>query len=326
MVARRTFGGVVLVLGPESLQAERAVAEVLRAAAAEDPATSVVRLQGAGLERGALLEATGGSLFASSSAVVIEQLSETPQELFDDIAALAEQPIPELCLILVHSGIVKGKALLDRLRRAKVEQVDCPAIKTWELPQFVVNEARRQRGQLDPTTAAVLVDAIGSDPRSLSAAVGQLLADTTDGVITQTAVSRYFGGRAEVTSFAVADDTMMGNVEGALGKLRWAVSTGVAPVLVTSALAGSLRNLGKYLEVRDGRQRDADLARVIGVPPWKVKDLTRQSRDWTSAGVAGALQDVARADAQVKGAGGDPGYALEQAVLRVIGHRGRRGR
>lgn len=324
MASRGVFGGVALVFGPESLLADRAVAELVRAARAEDPTTSVVRLQGAGLERGALAEATGGSLFATSSTVVVEQLAETPQELFDDLVALAEHPIPELCLVLVHNGGVKGKGLLDRLRKAKVDQHECPAFKNWELPQFVITEARRQRGQIDPTTAALLVDAVGSDARSLSAAVGQLLSDTTDGVITQTAVGRYFGGRAEVTSFAVADDTMMGNLEGALGKLRWAVSTGVAPVLVTSALAASLRNLGKYLDVRDTRQRDADLARVIGLPPWKLKDLTRQARDWTSGGVAAALQDVAVADAQIKGAGGDPGYALEKVVLRVIGHRGRR--
>ena len=81
-------------------------------------------------------------------------------------------------------------------------------------------------------------------------------------MLTEAAVRRYFGGRAEVTSFAVADDALSGRVDGALGKLRWALSTGVAPVLITSALSNNLRSLGKYLDGRDARLRDADLARV----------------------------------------------------------------
>ena len=95
------------------------------------------------------------------------------------------------------------------------------------------------------------------------------------------------------------------------------------PVLITSALSNNLRSLGKYLDGRDSRLRDAELARVIGVPPWKLKDLSRLSRDWKPQAVAQAIQVVAVADAQIKGAASDPGFALEQAVLKVIGCRGR---
>lgn len=319
------FGRTVLIVGPESLLAERAVNALVNLAQREDPTVGVRRLEAAELNRGSLAEACGGSLFAAASAVVIDHLSECPADLFDDLVALAAQHIPELCLVLVHNGSAKGKGLVDRLTKAGVEVTECPAVKAWELPQFVATEARRGRGSIDQPTAAFLVEAVGSDLRSLAAAVGQLLADQGDNAtITQAAVRRYFGGRAEVTSFSVADDVLQGNVEGALGKLRWALSTGVAPVLVTSALAAALRNLGKYLDVRDVRQRDVDLARTLGVPPWKIKDLSRQARDWTPAGVARGLQAVALADAQVKGASGDPGFALERAVLSVIGSRGRR--
>ena len=91
-----------------------------------------------------------------------------------------------------------------------------------------------------------------------------------------------------------------------------------------SALASSLRGLGKYLTASDSRMRDQELARIVGVPPWKLKDLARLSRDWSSAGVAKWLQAVAVADAQIKGAGSDPAYALERLVLTLTRLRGRR--
>ncbi len=315
------FGRVLLVTGPESLLAERAAADFVAAAVGERPDAAVTRVEAAQLDAGSLAEAAGGSLFASATVLVVNELGDLPADLADQLVALAGDPGADLALCLVHSGGNKGKAVLDRLRKLRVHVQDCPPIKPWELPQFVAAEARRLKGRADAASAGVLVDAVGTDTRSLVAAVRQLLDDSPDRLLTEAAVRRYFGGRAEVTSFAVADDALSGRTDGALGKLRWALATGVAPVLITSALSGNLRSLGKYLDGRDRRMADADLARSIGVPPWKLKDLSRLARDWTPASLARAIQVVAVADAQVKGAASDAGFALEQAVLKVISCR-----
>jgi DNA polymerase-3 subunit delta len=317
------FGRVLLVTGPESLLAERAVSGFVARATAERADAAVTRLEAGQLDAGSLAEAAGGSLFAAATVLVVSELGDLPAELADQLVALAGDPGPDLALALAHSGGNKGKAVLDRLRKLHLQVVDCPSIKPWELPQFVSAEVRRLNGRADAASAAALVDAVGTDTRSLAAAVRQLLDDTPDRLLTEPAVRRYFGGRAEVTSFSVADDVLGGRTDGALGKLRWALSTGVAPVLITSALSNNLRSLGKYLDGRDARLRDVDLARNIGVPPWKLKDLSRLSRDWKPTAVAEAIQIVATADAQIKGAASDPGFALEQAVLKVIGCRGR---
>ncbi len=318
------FGRVVLVSGPESLLAERAVESLVASARTERPEAAVNRLDAVGLDAGTLAEATGGSLFASDTIVVVTDLSELPQELFDDVERLATVPLADLALVLVHPGGVKGKNLLDRLRRAKVEVVDCPALKAWELPQFAMNEARAAGARLDQQAAGVLVEALGADVRAVAAAVRQLVADTGTDAISASEVRRYFAGRADVTSFMVADHVMAGHRDQALGALRWALETGVAPVLVTSAMAAALRNLGKFAEARTPGMRDVDMARAIGVPPFKVKDLARQARDWTPGGLAASLQAVATADAAVKGAATDPAFALEQMVITVTGRRGRR--
>lgn len=318
------FGRVVLVGGPESLLAERAVESLVRRGRDERPDASVTKVEAATLDAGRLAEVTGASLFAEASIVVVTELADLPQDLFDQVAALAQQPGDDLALVLVHQGGNKGRGLLDRLKKARVEVVDCPAIKAYELPQFAVNEARRSGARLDQQTAVTLVEALGSDVRGVAAAVRQLLDDSDDATITDAAVRRYFAGRADVTSFTVADSVLGGHRDEALGQLRWALESGVAPVLVTSAMASGLRNLGKYLDARDARVRDADIARQIGVPPWKMRDLSRQARDWTPRGVAAALQRVAATDADVKGAAGDPEFSLERMVIDVAGQRGRR--
>ncbi len=323
-LVEKKFGRVVLVSGPEALVAERVVDAHVRAALTERPQAQVLRLSAVGLDAGALTEATGGSLFASDSVVVVTELSELDPDLFEDVELLATDPVPEVALVLVHPGGVKGKSLLDRLKKARVETIEAAAIKPWELTQFVTAEARRVNGRVDAGAATLLAEALGNDVRGLAGAVRQLLADSDDHAITEAAVRRYFAGRADVTSFTVADHVLAGRRDEALGALRWALETGVAAVLVTSALAAALRNQGKYLDLRDPRMRDADVARAIGVPPFKVKELSRHARDWTALGLARSLQAVAAADAAVKGAATDAGFALERMVIEVSAQRGRR--
>jgi DNA polymerase-3 subunit delta len=316
------FGRVTLVTGPESLLADRAVAGLLEQVRSESPEAEVTRVEADRLDPGRFAEMTSASLFAVRRAAVVTDLAALPTELVADVLALAQAPLDDLALVLVHGGGQKGKGLLDKLKAAKVQVVDAPAVKPWELPQFVAAEARRTGAGIDPGAAQTLVDAVGHDLRALAAAVSQLVADGEGEPISEAQVRRYFGGRSEVTSFAVADAALAGRTGAAMEQLRWAISTGVAPVLITSALASGLRGLGKLVTAPAGL-RESDLAREIGVPPWKLKSLRSQARGWDQGGLATALKAVAVADAEVKGAADDAAYALERVVLSVA--RSRRG-
>ncbi len=312
------LGTSVLVIGSESLLAERAVNQWVGAARREVPHAEMVEVEAVELEGNRLTELTGGSLFATATVAVIRDLGNLPPELHDALVAVAAQPGPDLCLVLVHAGGNKAKGLVDKLRKVGIERVDANPIRAWEVPGFVLQEARHQRLQLDQQAAQALVDAVGSDLRTVVAAIQQLSSDAAGQPITAAFVTRYFAGRAEVTSFAVTDELLLQHRDAALEKLRWALATGVAPVLVTSAVGASLRALGKYHDVRASRLSDNELAREIDVPYWKIKDLAKQSRLWTPAAVARAIQRVARADADVKGAATDPDFALELLVLDLI--------
>jgi DNA polymerase-3 subunit delta len=282
----------------------------------EAPDVEVSEIEAARLDPGKLAEITSPSLFSSRRAAVITELEDLAPELGVDLVNLAEEQLPDLAVITVHRGGQKGKGLLEKLKSADVEVIECAAVKTWELPQFVSGEAKRAGSSIDGAAASALVDAIGHDLRALAAAVAQLLSDGEEVPITVDQVRRYFGGRSEVTSFAVADAALAGRTGDAMEQLRWALATGVAPVLVTSALASGVRGLGKLITAGTG-QREVDLAREVGVPPWKLKSMRSQARGWDQVGLATALKVIAAADADVKGAADNTAYALERAVLAV---------
>jgi len=94
----------------------------------------------------------------------------------------------------------------------------------------------------------------------------------------------------------------------------------VPPVLISSGLAQGVRMLGRVSGAPRGLG-SAALAAEVGAPPWKIDRVRQQLRGWEPAGIARAQAAVAEADAQVKGEGASPGYALEVAIRTIVACR-----
>lgn len=316
--ADHVLGTTTLITGSEEFLAERTIASVQSAVRAADADADITEMQAADLGAGAVAEIASPSLFASMRCVVVRRLEDEPAEGVDALAGYVAQPAPDVALVLWHTGGNKGKKGLDAVRKAGAVEVKAQPPKKWEFAGWVVEEFASHNATVDQSAAGALVDAVGEDMRALAGAVAQLAADYDDQPVTEEVVRRYFGGRAEVKGFAVADAAIDGETSRAIEQLRWAFSTGVDPVLITSAMAGGLRSLARYGVAQRAGARGGDLAREVGVPPWKVKVLARQLRGWTPRGLATAIQAAAHADAEVKGAGGDRHWACERLVISVL--------
>ncbi|MBQ0987701.1 DNA polymerase III subunit delta [Streptomyces sp. F63] len=318
---------VTLAVGQEELLLERAVREVIAAARAADADTDVRDLTPDALQPGTLAELTSPSLFAERKVVVVRNAQDLSADTVKDVKAYLGSPAEEITLVLVHAGGAKGKGLLDAARKAGAREVSCPKMtKPADRLSFVRGEFRVAGRSATAEACQALVDALGSDLRELASACSQLAADV-DGPIDDAVVARYYTGRAEASGFTVADRAVEGRAAEALEALRWSLATGVAPVLITSALAQAVRAIGRLASAPRGA-RPGDLARDLGMPPWKVDRVRQQMRGWSADGVSTALRAVAEADGAVKGGGADPGYALEKAVVavaRAARPAGRRG-
>ena len=321
--ASDVLGHVTLVTGPEELLNRRTVESAVAAVRAHDPECEVSETNADQLGMAALGDLAAPSLFSSIRVVVVLGLEDLPDEAHDGLVQYAAAPADDVGLVLVHSGGQKGSGLLTKLRKVStVTEVKSASLKPSEFSRFVSTEVRRHGGRIAEDAAELLVQAVGQDLRALAGAAAQLASDFPSEPLTEAVVRRYFGGRAEVKSFAIADAAIFGRTSTALEELRWALDNGTPPILVTSAFAAGLRGLARFTSAPRG-MREADLAREAGVPPWKLRMLRDQSRGWDDRGLATAIIAVARADADVKGAAGDAAYALERMVLTVSGARSR---
>lgn len=307
---------VTIAVGQEELLLDRAVREVVVAARAADADTDVRDLAPDAMRPGTLAELTSPSLFAERKVVVVRNAHDLPADTVKDVKGFLAAPVEEITLVLLHAGGAKGKGLLDAARKAGAREVACPKMtKAGDRLAFVRAEFRALGRSAAPEACQALVDAIGSDLRELAGACSQLVADV-EGTVDAAVVARYYTGRAEATGFEVADLAVTGRTAEALERLRWAVAVGQPLPGITFALASGVRAIGKLASAPRGA-RAADLARELGMPPWKIDRVRQQMRGWNGEGVSVALRAVAEADAAVKGGGADPAYALEKAVVAV---------
>jgi len=308
------FVGITLLQGGESLLADRAISDVV----AKFKGATVTILESGELELGGITDALAPSLFGDARVIVIKEIQDLAAELGEEITAYLEAQDESVELVLWHKGGVKGKALLEKIKKVKPTVVACDVIKKdGEKSDFIRAEFKRLGRTISTEAVQALLDALGSDLRELGAACSQLAADVIGGkMIDETDVLKFQNGRVETSGFDVADAALDGKRDIALIALRNALATGTDPVLITSALAGSLRTLAKVSGASRGA-KSFDLAGPLGLAPWQIDKARRQLSKWTPATLAGAVVAVAQADADIKGAAVDPIHSLERAIIAI---------
>ena len=313
---------LVLVTGPEEFLVERAVSQVVASARAAEPDLEVIRLEPGTYEAGALQMHASPSLFGGVKAIVVTGVHESPDQMQADLLTLVATPDPDLLLVVAHGGGMRGKKVLDAMRKSGARVIDCPAVKTdRDKTDFVMKEFAAAHRKITSEGVRALVEAVGKDLRELAAACSQLVSDT-EGPVDDAVVDTYHGGKVEATGFRVADATVAGQSGEALRLLRHAIATGVDPVPIVAVIASQLRQLIKVGAA--GRGSSAQLAKSLGMAPWQVDKARRAVGHWSADGLAVAVQAVAAADFEVKGGGRDPVYAVERAILTIARARAAR--
>ncbi len=316
------MNALYLLLGSEGALADRAMKKI-SAQLAEEKAEITTLLAGDVIP-GDIADALAPSLFSERRALILKDLQDLDDECKDEIIRYLDNVDPTTTVVFIHKGGVKGKALLDAIKKAKPEIIACDALKKEaEKEQFVKDLFLDSGRKATPGAIKALVGALGSDLRELQQAVSQVSLDAPKGTIDEEIIDTFHKGRIETTGFDVADATLDGDLPTALICLRSALETGTDPVMVTSAIASSLRNLAKVSGTNRGA-KSFELAGELGMAPWQIDKARRQLAGWTPRGIASAVEAVAKADADVKGASSDPIFALEKALATIAAARAAR--
>lgn len=310
------FGRILLITGDSEYLRERTRTRALASVRDAEPEVQVTESSVVGVSSAELIGFTSPSLFSERTALVLRDVESAAEDAAAALLEYADDPVSDIAMILVHGGGRKGSGFLNKIRKASVVReiaIKAPKYDN-QLASWVKDECREQGRIIEDRAAAGLVAAVGSDLRSLAGAIDQLVASSNSGeALTAELVGKYFGGRAQVKGFEIADLALAGQITGAIEAWRWAEEARVPPVLVTSAFATGMRQLAQVATATPG----ADLAGEFGIPPFKVKALRQLARSWSDKGLRAGLEAVAKADTDVKGGSAEPGWSVERLVIEI---------
>ncbi|PJJ72005.1 DNA polymerase III delta subunit [Diaminobutyricimonas aerilata] len=312
---------IVLVTGSESFLADRAIRALRELLRAEDPSLEVSDIDAGGYAPGELITLASPSLFGEPRLIRVSNVEKMTDAFLSETLSYLESPDPDTTVVLRHGGGVRGKKLLDAIRSGTgggVEIVCAELKKDSEKYEFAAAEFAAANRRITAGALRAVVSAFSDDLAELASACQQLIADAAVDEITERTVDTYYGGRVETNAFRVADSAIAGRLGEALVLLRHALASGADPVPMVAAFASKLRTMAK---VAGERGPSGQIAGRLGLAPWQVDRARRDLAGWSEEGIGRAIVLIADTDAQVKGAGRDPVYALER-MITVVSSRG----
>ena len=293
---------VALIAGGEEFLAEREVLRIVREVRNSEPGCERRDIDARDEAASAqLLDAISPGLFGERAIVVIDFVEESNDSMQQSLLALISDTTNSTRVLLIQRGLVKGRGFIDKIKKSDAHTLVFEKPKGKAFDDFIVSEFKAHKRKVNADAMKQLRVAVGDDLRALAAAISQLCSDVDNDPITADDVETYYEGMAGVSGFAIADAMFEGKVSAAITALRWAIERdpNVGPAVIATA-ANSLRGLVAVHGAPSGLQ-ESELARIAGVPPWKVRSVRDTLRHWRPAAMADAALLLAKADAALKG-------------------------
>lgn len=298
---------LMLAVGKEQVLVSRAIESAI--AAAREIDENFVRQEIVASNDSAAMEfanAMSPSLFGELTVLIVAGIDSATEELSEQIKMYVSAVPEHIRLVFTHPGGVKGKKLLETIRKAGALEANCSELKAKDLESALVAEFRKHGRKVTADAITQLQTSVGNGLGELLSAVSQLCSDIEAEVIDAQHVSTYYSGVSDVMGWTLSDAMWNAQPLEVLEQLRWSLqSDNSSAVPAISAISNGLRALVKFAGAPAGMSEN-ELAGIVGVPPWKLRLLRNQKNKWTPEQLATAARLLAQADRASKGTSYDP--------------------
>jgi DNA polymerase-3 subunit delta len=240
----------------------------------------------------------------------------------DEIVAYLRLPAPDACLALV------GKKLppQDALRRAIAgvgEILEYTAPKSWQMPEWIHEQARRMGVHLELAEARLLVQRVGDGQQVLLREVEKLGMYRGRARVTAEDVVLLSTRSLEASIFDLVDAVSTRQGARAFTALEELYAAGERPAGLHIRLMRHFQQLTRVVALRAEGWPATQIQAELKVKPYAAKKLMQQSQRYSAATVTLALAALADTDARLKGMGDLPEHLeLELCLGSLLGLEG----
>ncbi len=266
-------------------------------------------------------------MMADRQVVIVKEAQSIPDLGKEDAQKLLlsyiNNPLPSTILVFAHKHKkLDGRGSLKKELDKKTVFVNSEKVKDWKLTEWVENYIKELGYQIDVKAAQLLSDSIGNNLEVISNEVGKMLINFSEPTkLTTEHISKYIGINKDYNNFELSKAIGYRDVIKANQIIHYFIQNPKAhPVIpIFSLLYNYFSKIA--LVHRAGPMPENQLAGLIGVHPYGVKEYLAVSRNYKLGKVIEVFGFIKEADLRFKGVDSgsmDEGEILRELVYKIL--------
>lgn len=232
----------------------------------------------------------------------------------DAIVAYLQSPAPDSCLALVGEKLPAA----DPVRKAVAaigDVLEYGAPRGAELPGWVVKEAHRLKGEIEPAAARALVQRVGDDQHLLIRELEKLVTYCGRAHVRVEDVELLSARTVEASIFDLVDAVASRRAAPAFAAVEELYATGERPTGLLFRVLRHFQHLSKAVALREADMSAAEVQAELKMKPFPARKIVQQAAAYDSRSIGRALGILTDADARMKGMGTLPAELELQVCL-----------
>ena len=248
-------------------------------------------------------------MMADRQLVVVKEAQQ--MKSLEELAVYCQQPLESTVLVILMHGASadKRRALYKTVLKTGVI-VDSPALRDYEMPQWIASYYEGCGLKIHPEAAQLLAESSGTDLGKIAVETDKLLKNLPEGV-KEVSVEDIEKNVGVSRQFSVFELTKCLSYRQAAQALKISAHIGQTPrfalPMVVAPLFTHYSRILKYHALLPTRPSPGDVARILGVNPYFLKEYDAAVRNYSLKQTMAAVSLLTEYD--YKGKGGDAGEA-----------------
>jgi DNA polymerase-3 subunit delta len=256
-------------------------------------------------------------MMAKRRLVLVRDADEMKADELAGLIPYVSAPCPETCLVFVGEKVDSRMKFFTAFKKTG-ELIKLDPLYERQLPDFVRGEARARGVKIDGDAVQLIVDEIGAELGQLADAVERLAMFVGEKKQVSAAdVVEVVATTRQRSVFELANAVGEGNRERALQVLGSMLGARESGVRIVAMLARHLRQLWVAHEWLKGGGGKAQLASVLGIPPFFVDGIVDQARRFDRQRLRHMHDALFNTDKLLKSSRLDDARTLELLVLEL---------
>jgi len=254
-----------------------------------------------------------------SSAPGPEETKKTLAPGEKSLLAYLQNPVDTTCLVFETGQPVDQRRKLFKVLQKTAQVIEFPFLRHEELIRWLLQRAGAAGKKMAPGTADLLISRAGRGMTLLENELNKLISYVGErNIIANEDVQMVTVPMVEENIFAVVDALGERQVRKALGGIKELLADGEPAPVILTMVARQFRLLLQAKEMAAKGGQPAQMGTQLGVPPFVVKKILAQSKNFSFEQLQQTLEQLLELDVVLKTGRQEFLPAMEKLALNLL--------